>query len=131
VARCYARGVDGYSLLKQAIRTRRPVSGRYDGKRRLFCPHVLGFKDGEARCLAYQFGGETGSAPIVPGAASNWRCFVVWRLAELQLLDTEWQSGPSHQRNQSCIDIVDVDSERPQLEPALARQGGRPDAPDA
>ena len=123
--------MDGYSLLKQAIRLRRPVSGRYDGKRRLFSPHVLGFKDGEARCLAYQFGGETSSAPIVPGAASNWRCFVVWRLADLQILDVEWQSGPSHRRLQSCIDIVDVDSERPELEPAVVRRRSRPDAPES
>ena len=122
--------MDAYSLLKHAVRTRQAVGARYDGKLRLFSPHVLGFKAGEAHCLAYQFGGETSSIPIVNGAPSNWRCFRVSRLVDLKLLPGEWQSGPSHTRTQSCIDIVDVDSERPELEPALARRGVRGDPDD-
>ena len=106
-----------YELLKEAIRRRQAVFGVYEGLARQFCPHILGFKAREPRCLGYQFGGETSSGPLQTGTAGNWRCFKVARLSAVRLIESEgWHTGPAHSQTQRCIDIIDVDVERPELD---------------
>ena len=68
------RSVEPYDLLREAILNRRQVVAVCHGLPREFCPHVLGTKDDEEHCLAYQFGGASASGPLVPGSPANWRC---------------------------------------------------------
>ncbi len=48
-----------YELLRTSLLSRKPVSATYNGKLRLFCPHVLGRnKDGCASCYSAISSGE-------------------------------------------------------------------------
>jgi hypothetical protein len=100
--------------LRLAILTRQQVVGLYGGHVREFCPHVLGRKQGEPRCLVYQFGGSSQTGPITPRSPDNWRCLKVDQLEVIQLRPGPWFSGPSHERDQRCVDLVEIDSEKPE-----------------
>jgi hypothetical protein len=106
--------LDPYAVLRDAVVNKRQVVAEYEGRRRDFCPHVLGLKNGRRRCLAYQFAGETSSGAAKPGPDA-WRCFDVDRLLIIEVREGPWFSGPVHSRRQTCVDVVDVDSERPRF----------------
>jgi AbrB family looped-hinge helix DNA binding protein len=93
------------------------VLADYQGHARVFCPHVLGWCEGAARCLAYQFAGSSSSGRIFPGSPNNWRCFQVDELRNVRLQSGRWHGGPSHERPQRCMDTVDVDVEKPETLP--------------
>ena len=73
-----------YVILKTAIERKLQVSAEYGGLKREFCPHALGTFDGELRCWAYQFAGESASGLTVRKSPRPWRCF---KLNALELLD--------------------------------------------
>ena len=98
-----------YELLKQAIFNMQQVIATYNGFRREMCPHALGFKNGIAHCLFYQFGGQSSSGPIIPGSVQNWRCIPVDGLSEVIIQNGPWHTGTRHSRRQTCIDLVDVE----------------------
>ena len=53
-----------YRLVAAAVVQHRPIAARYDGTRRLLCPHVVGYNQlGDWRVFCYQHGGETKSGP--------------------------------------------------------------------
>jgi AbrB family looped-hinge helix DNA binding protein len=110
-----------YELIREAIFTRQQVLGDYHGRARVFCPHVLGWCRGARRCLGYQFGGSSRSGRILPGSPNNWRCFNIDDLRNVRLRPGRWYGGPSHERPQRCMDVVDVDVEKPET---LADQRG-------
>jgi hypothetical protein len=62
----------------------------------------------------YQFGGSSSSGPITPGSPNNWRCLRVEELVNVRLRSGRWYSGPSHERPQRCIDVIDLDVEKPE-----------------
>lgn len=101
--------METYELLKQAILKKQQVIATYDGFHREMCPHTLGYKNGRAHCLFYQFGGQSSSGPIIPGSDKNWRCIPVDRLSNLVIQDGPWHTGTRHTRRQSCIDVIDVE----------------------
>ena len=107
--------------------TRQQVLAEYQGHPRVFCAHVLGWCQDSARCLGYQFAGSSRSGRIVPGSPNNWRCFKVDELRNVRLRPGPWHGGPSHERPQRCVDIVDVDVERPEMfcRPAIFAYGGQ------
>jgi hypothetical protein len=92
------------ALLSQAISDKKQVFANYEGYPRQFCPHILGYKNGELRVLGYQFGG-TSSKGSVNG---EWKCFVVSNLSSLALHKGQWYTDTSHghSRSQQCIDTV-------------------------
>jgi hypothetical protein len=94
------------ALLHHAIREKKQVVGTYDGHSRQFCPHVLGYKDGELRVLVYQFGGTSSTGPV----RGEWKCFLVSKLSSLFLRDGQWHTDASHRLlgSQQCIDTVTV-----------------------
>ena len=102
-----------YELLKLAIRQKQQVTAHYQGKRREFCPHALGKKDGIEHCMAYQFGGES-SKPLKPiGSGGNWRCFIVSALTNVMLRDGQWHTSPKHDGpHQDCIVDLDIEASR-------------------
>jgi hypothetical protein len=103
-----------YRLFRQAILTRQQVICSYQGRYRELCPHVLGYKNGEEKVLAFQFGGESNSTLPPRG---EWRCLVLAHVREARRRDGRWYSGNRHTRSQACIDIVDVDVNVPPPRP--------------
>jgi predicted DNA-binding transcriptional regulator YafY len=98
-----------YLLFRAAILGRKQVTCVYRGKRRKLCPHVLGFKNGRERVLAYQFEGESNSN-LPPGG--EWRCLHLDDVLQAGMRDGDWHTGERHGTAQTCIDIVDVDVSR-------------------
>ncbi len=94
-------------LLRHALLARVPVSATYDGYPRLFCPQVLGVSDGEARCLAWQFGGASSRGPVTPATAA-WRCLRVAKLDDVRLEPGTWHAGPQPLQAQTCVRQVEL-----------------------
>jgi hypothetical protein len=96
-----------YKLFAQAIEQRKQIVCSYRGYRRELCPIILGHKKtGNEVALTFQFGGESSQA--LPRGGS-WRCLFLAEATNVQLRDGRWRSGLSHQRPQSCVEIVDLD----------------------
>jgi hypothetical protein len=66
-----------WAPLETALRARRPVELFYHGRRRLICPHALGWKDGRTLLLGYQTGGQTSTGTLPADPQKRWRCFFV------------------------------------------------------
>jgi hypothetical protein len=93
-----------------AIVHRRPITALYRGRRRLLCPHLLGWnKHRRLQVLCYQYGGDSESGLQHAGAADNWRCLAVENLSQVELLDGPWQTAENHSRPQTCIEEVELD----------------------
>jgi hypothetical protein len=99
-----------YRLVCAAARQRRPMAALYDGARRLFCPHVLGYNQpGEFRVFGYQYGGETKSGPLPKRGVGIWRCLSLKKLLSVEQLDSPWQTEPH--APQRCVEHVEVDAD--------------------
>ena len=101
-----------YRLLWTAVASKRPISGIYKKRPRLFCPHRLGRnRAGEQRVLCYQYGGESESGLAPMGSAGNWRCIAVEKLQRVELREDSWTTAPNHSRPAHCMVDVDIDAE--------------------
>ncbi len=99
-----------HAQIRAAIVQRRPIAALYQGRRRLLCPHLLGWnRHRRLQVLCYQYGGdsESGLQPAV--ASDNWRCLAVENLRLVHLLDGPWQTADNHSRPQTCIEDVELD----------------------
>lgn len=91
-------------VLRRAIRELKQVVGYRIGLPRMFCPHILGTKNGVWRTLVWQFDGESER-----GGLPSWRGFDLHDLDELTLRDGEWHRGwETGRRRQHLIDVVDT-----------------------
>jgi hypothetical protein len=95
-----------YALIHDAIRNKRIITAMYKGYEREMCPHVLGHKKGRPHALFYQFGGSSSSGLPPDGA---WRCVFVDELANVNVQDGAWHTGPNHSRPQTCVDQIDIE----------------------
>ena len=103
---------DMYRLVWTAVSTRRPITGLYNGRVRLLCPHRLGKNNhGQLRVLCYQYGGGSESGLDPAGSLANWRCIVLEKLSKVQLLEDVWRTAPNQSRPASCVVEVDIDAE--------------------
>jgi hypothetical protein len=66
-----------WAPIEEALRARRPVELSYHGRRRLICPHALGWKDGRPMVLGYQTGGQTSTGMLPADPRKRWRCMFV------------------------------------------------------
>jgi hypothetical protein len=99
-----------HTQLRAAIIHRRPIAARYRGRRRLLCPHLLGWnRHRRLQVLCYQYGGDSESGLQPAGASDNWRCLAVENLSQVELLDGPWQTAENHSRSQTCIEEVELD----------------------
>ncbi|SRR6266542_1441491 len=99
-----------HAQVRSAIVHRRPIAALYRGRRRLLCPHLLGWnKRRRLQVLCYQYGGDSESGLQPAGASDNWRCLAVENLSNVELLDGPWQTAENHSRPQNCIDEVELD----------------------
>ncbi len=100
-----------HTQIRAAIIHRRPITALYRGRRRLLCPHLLGWnRHRRLQVLCYQYGGdsESGLKPA-RGAPDNWRCLAVEHLTQVELLDGPWQTAENRSRPQTCIEEVELD----------------------
>ena len=99
-----------HRLVAAAAVQHRPIAARYDGTRRLLCPHVVGFNEpGEWRVFCYQYGGETKSGPLPSGDKGIWRCLSLMKFLSVELLDSPWRTEP-HAR-QRCVENIEIDAD--------------------
>jgi len=67
-----------HTQVRAAIVHRRPIAALYRGRRRLLCPHLLGWsRHRRLQVLCYQYGGDSESGIQPAGASDNWRCLAV------------------------------------------------------
>ena len=115
-----------HAQVRAAIVHRRPIAALYRGRRRLLCPHLLGWnKHRRLQVLCYQYGGDSESGLKPAGASDNWRCLAVENLSDVDLLDGPWQTAENHSRPQNCIDEVELDVDH-FPEPASSTQSPDP-----
>ena len=77
-----------HTQLRAAIVHRRPIAALYRGRRRLLCPHLLGWnRHRRLQVLCYQYGGDSESGLQPAGASDNWRCLAVENLSQVELLE--------------------------------------------
>ena len=99
-----------HAQVRSAIVHRRPIAAIYGGRRRLLCPHLLGWnKRRRLQVLCYQYGGDSVSGLKPAGASDNWHCLAVENLRDVELLDGPRQTAENHSRPQNCIDEVELD----------------------
>jgi hypothetical protein len=99
-----------HACIRAGIIHRRPIAALYRERRRLLCPHLLGWnRYRRLRVLCYQFGGDSESGLEPTGAPDNWRCLAVEHLDHVELLDGPWQTAENHSRHQTCIEEVELD----------------------
>jgi hypothetical protein len=101
-----------YSLLRMAGTRKQAVAAMYEGRPRLFCPHLLGkSKQGRRHAFCYQFGGtsESGLKAVGEGVGA-WRCIVVEKLRAVELQSGIWHTEPRSNR-QTCIAEVEFDAD--------------------
>ncbi len=99
-----------WALLQAALRQRRPVLIAYHGRRRLVCPHALGWKASRPLLLAYQTGGHTSTGALPADPRRRWRCMYVDEIDQVGATDraTSWGSADNynHARPFPAIDEV-------------------------
>jgi len=99
-----------HAQVRSAIIHRRPMAALYCGRRRLLCPHLLGWnRHRRLQVLCYQYGGDSESGLNPASASDNWRCLALENLSQVEVLDGPWQTAENHSRPQNCIDEVELD----------------------
>jgi hypothetical protein len=108
-----------HAQVRAAIIHRRPIAALYRGRRRLLCPHLLGWNRlRRPQVLCYQYGGDSESGLKPAGASDNWRCLAVENLSQVELLDGPWQTAEKRSWPQTCIEEVELDVDAcPELVP--------------
>lgn len=69
---------------------------RYHGQERLLCPHVLGWRAGRAKVLAYQAAGGTSAGKLPAEAARRWRSMFVEEVEVASVCEGAWHSAPNY-----------------------------------
>jgi hypothetical protein len=77
-----------WTPLEIALRGRRPVNISYHGRRRLCCPHALGWNtNGRPLVLTYQTGGQTSTGHLHPDPRQRWRCLYIDEIDDITTAD--------------------------------------------
>ena len=99
-----------HRLVAAAAVRHRPVAARYEGTRRLLCPHVVGYNQpGEWRVFCYQYGGETKSGPLASGDEGIWRCLSLIKLSGVELIEGPWRT--ERHAAQRCVENIEIDAD--------------------
>ena len=88
-------------ILVTAVNSRKPVTGYYDGRRREFSPHSVGYKGTVLHTHGWQSAGQSKSG-LPPGGM--WRCLDASKFVGLAIADGEFRQGPPGTEPQTCID---------------------------
>src|SRR5437016_11889318 len=89
-----------HAQVRAAIVHRRPIAAFYRGRRRLLCPHLLGWnKHRRLQVLCYQYGGDSESG-LKPASASD---------AHSDEADHAFQSDADHLRSEATQSSLSVE----------------------
>ena len=91
-----------WALLHQSLEDRRPVRARYHGRLRVLCPHVIGWKNGRAKLLAYQAAviGAESSDPV------GWRSMFVDEIEDAAISCDRWRTAGNYTPGTTGIDTL-------------------------
>lgn len=97
-----------YDLLRHALEHRISCFAVYDGLNRQFCPHIIGWKEGEEQTLCWQYAGESSRRPLPPGG--QWKCFTISKFTQLTTTNDPWHAGDPGKTGMpsSCVDQIDL-----------------------
>jgi hypothetical protein len=98
-----------WATLARALDERRSVRASYHGARRILCPHVLGWKNGRPKVLAYQVGGTTTRGTLPADPRQCWRSMYVDEIEDPVITDDPWETADNYRRNFNGIDHVEVE----------------------
>jgi len=87
-------------LIATAIQQRLIVTAIYQDKKRIMCPHMLGYKNERLNVLFFQFAGESKSG-LPPGG--QWRCIHLDELSNVSIAPGQWHTAPDYGRQQTCV----------------------------
>jgi hypothetical protein len=87
-----------WALLERALRERRAVQVSYHGRRRLVCPHALGWHNHRPLLLGYQIGGQTSSGTLPADPRKRWRCMFIDQIDDVVTTGTtiRWQTADNY-----------------------------------
>jgi len=93
------------ALLRNAIENTKQIQAIARDLPRVFCPHILGTRNGHWYVVVWQFEGCSNS-----GDLPNWRYFGLDELSEIQVRDGPWHSGLLRRRRRRRFTMDRVDS---------------------
>ncbi|MBV9659555.1 MAG: hypothetical protein JO337_00195 [Acidimicrobiales bacterium] len=92
-----------WAVLARALTERRSVRARYHERERLLCPHLLGWKNGRPKVLAYQ----TTASPPTHHDDRGWRSLFV---DEIQVATIEpdhpWQTAEDYSTASNSVNEI-------------------------
>jgi hypothetical protein len=98
-----------YATLRRAVLAKQPVAAIYEGRRRLLCPHILGWTEvGLPHLVSYQYGGDSEHGLGEEGSPHNWRCMAVGILRSVELREGPWKTASNYRLPHACVPQVDV-----------------------
>lgn len=97
-----------WAVLERALIDRRPVRVRYHGQERIVCPHALGWKNGQAKVLAYQSDGATSKGRLPPDPRQRWRSMFVDEVEDPVITEHTWQTAINYSPDTNCIDELEI-----------------------
>jgi hypothetical protein len=96
-----------WTVLADSLTKRRAVRVRYHGHDRVLCPHLLGWKHGRAKVLAYQSDGTTSAGPLPARPQQRWRSLFVDEIEQITPApDHPWQTADNYTADSNCVDQI-------------------------
>ena len=91
-----------WTTLDAALRARLPVWVSYHQRRRLICPHALGWHNRRPMVLGYQTGGETSTGTLDTDPTKRWRCMYVDEIDHAAVADpaSPWATADNYNCSQ-------------------------------
>jgi hypothetical protein len=84
----------------------------YHGRRRLVCPHALGWKNHRPLLLGFQVGGQTSTGILPADPCKRWRCMFVDEIDRVTDVapTTPWQTADNYNQARpfNAIDHVTI-----------------------
>ena len=100
-----------YELMRTAGTREQPVAAVYEGALDCFVRTCwAGVKQGRQNAFCYQFGGASSRGLRTVSAGVGWRCIVVEKLSQVELLFWGWHTELRSNR-QTCVEEVEFDAD--------------------
>lgn len=112
-----------WDTLENALRQRRPVNVTYHDRRRLICPHALGWNNTRPLLLAYQTGGDTHTGTLPDNSRERWRCLFIDEIEHIAAAEpaSPWGSADNYNPNHPFNNNTDVTIAIPANDPPTGR----------
>ncbi|MGH9009911.1 MAG: hypothetical protein ACRDYF_08720 [Acidimicrobiia bacterium] len=99
-----------WAVLQRALTQKTPVRVRYHGNERVLCPHVLGWKNGRPKVLAYQAGGTTSQGALPDDPQQRWRSMFIDEVEDAIIAEGPWawETADNYSQTSNCIDDLEI-----------------------